>query len=66
MKRKCFNCAEIKKGCQPHVKPVCELRLPMIWQLIEPEKINGLQRCLRSLGMKIEPVGKNDFTIEMA
>jgi hypothetical protein len=65
MLRKCRNCGELKVGCNPHDKPVCELWLPMIWQLIQPDKINGFQRCFRSLGMKIEPIGKNDFTIEM-
>ena len=62
---KCRNCAEEKKGCKPKIKPLCELRLPMIWQLIEPDKIDGFQRCLRKLGMRIEPIGKDDFVIEM-
>ena len=66
MRRKCFNCAEAVKQCQPDINPECELRVPMIWQLIEPGKIDGLQRCLQSLKMRIEPVGKDDFTIEMA
>ena len=66
MMRKCFNCAEIKKGCNPDIKPNCELRIPLIWQLISSEKIGGFERCLRKLGMKIEPIGNDDFTIVMA
>jgi hypothetical protein len=35
----------------------------MIWQLIQPDKIGNLEKCLRALRMTIEPIGKDDFKI---
>jgi len=61
--KKCDNCGERTKGCRQDSNPTCELRLPMIWQLIEPDKIDNFQKCLRSIGMKIEPIGRDDFRI---
>ena len=57
---------ERTKGCRPDSNPTCRLRLPMIWQLIEPDKIDNFQRCLKNIGMKIEPIGRDDFIIVMA
>ena len=68
MKRanKCRNCGEIVKGCKPEIAPVCELRMPMIMQLVEPMKIDAFQRCLRNLGMQVRMIGHNDFEIVVA
>ncbi len=65
MNRKCVNCNEYTKTCHKGETPVCELRLPIIWQLLDPHKIDGLQRCLKNLGMQIVPIGNDDFKITM-
>ena len=44
-------------------EPPCELKLPMILQLIEPDKINKLLTVLGKLKMRINIIGKNDFQI---
>ena len=68
MKRanKCRNCGELAKGCKPEIDPECELRLPVIMQLVEQRKIDAFQRCLQNLGMKIKMIGSDDFDIVMA
>lgn len=60
---KCRNCGEIVKGCKPETAPECELRMPMIMQLVEPRKIDNFQRCLRKLGMTIKMLSEDDFEI---
>jgi hypothetical protein len=60
--RKCENCAEWVKTCG-HSKPVCELRLPMLWQLLDARKVQGLFTSLHRIGMRLEPVGKDDFMV---
>jgi hypothetical protein len=61
--RKCENCNEFTKDCKRGKTPVCSLRLPIIWQLLDPRKIGNFEKCLRSLHMKIEVVGNDDFKI---
>jgi hypothetical protein len=61
--RKCDNCAEWVKTCQPTKKYVCRLMMPMLWQLLDARKVQGLFTALHKLGMRLEPVGKDDFTV---
>ena len=58
----CNNCGGESKGKCRH-EPPCELKLPMILQLIEPDKINNLLTAFSKLKMRINIIGKNDFQI---
>lgn len=65
MKRKCRNCNELLKGCNPEKNPLCELRTMMIEQLVAPHKINALAETLDRLGLVFRQIGVSDFVIEM-
>ena len=64
MKRKCRNCKEWSKDCNPEKNPKCELKTMMIEQLVSPHKVGALLSVLGKLGYKFTPIGKNDFIIE--
>lgn len=61
----CNNCTkEGRLGCRPDVKPECELRLPIGYQMMDNDrKISGFVSMMDRLRLKIETVGPTDFVI---
>jgi hypothetical protein len=57
-----YPCNTCKESCKPNSK-ICELKVPIIEQCIEPLKIRGLSGTLQRLGMGLSVRKNGDWNI---